>query len=194
MSVDLSCEENFFLSACVFFHIAFVISYVCLSKFHLPSFVFVCIYSYFVYISIMKNFFAPIVFIRISFVISYVFSFVILFTFIRIGTFVFVHIHSYICHPKSYIKHIYNLVMSSYRLQWNFFTIYDRTIFATCHDWCNCTHAWMFISRLDLVAGNAATSKPSKARGFAGSIMKILKFEVTYIQYVKKGGGGGGKF
>ena len=105
-------------------------------------------------------------------------------------TFVFVHIHSYICHPKSYIKHICNLVMSSFRLQWNFFTIYDRTIFAICHDWCNCTHAWMFISRLDLVACNAATSKPSKARGFVGSIMKILKSEVTYIQYVKRGGGG----
>ena len=96
MSVDLSCEENFFLSACVFFHIAFVISYVCLSKFYLPSFVFVRIYSYFVYISIMKIFFAPIVFIRISFVISYVFSFVILFTFIRIRSYLFIFIRIYV--------------------------------------------------------------------------------------------------
>ena len=116
MSVDLSCEEKFFLSACVFFHIAFVISYVCLSKFYLPSFVFVRIYSYFVYISIMKKKFCSHR-IHSYFVRNFVRFFVRNLIHIHPYTFVFVHIHSYICHPKSYIKHICNLVMSSFRLQ-----------------------------------------------------------------------------
>ena len=116
MSVDLSCEEkkNFIrmrvLSYCIrnFVRLSFEI-----------LFTVICIRSYLFIFRLYfnnENFFCSHR-IHSYFVRNFVRFFVRNLIHIHPYTFVFVHIHSYICHPKSYIKHIYNLVMSSFRLQ-----------------------------------------------------------------------------